>query len=127
MRLLLRISHGLMAGLFIFAAALQYNDLDLVRWVAIYLAAATVCIFGAADRPKPQLAAGVALIAVLWSLVYFAHGAWRIPLPALFSQWEMKDQSIVAGRELNGLLIIFVWMAIAWATGRTRVAVRASN
>lgn len=113
-----RILHGLMAALFLFAAALQYNDDDLVRWLVIYLAGATVCILAVLDRPKPKLAAGVALMALAWAALYVALGAWRVPLPELFSQWEMKDQTIVAGREMNGLFIISIWMAFAWLTGR---------
>ena len=118
MPLVLRILHGLMTALFVLAAALQYNDEDVVRWVAIYLAAAVVCVLALVNRPKPGFAAAVALIALAWASPYFVHGAWRIPMPALFSQWEMKDQTIVAGREMNGLFIIFIWMAVSWLTAR---------
>ena len=118
MRLLFRILHALMAGLFIFAAALQYNDVDIARWVAIYLGAALVCIMDLINRPKPTLATIVGVIALVWSILYVVHGAWKIPLPALFSEWEMKDQSIVAGREMNGLFIIVLWMAFARFTGK---------
>ena len=118
MRLVLRVLHGLMAALFIWAAALQYNDVDILRWVAIYLAAATVCVFAVLNRPKPVLAAIVGLISLAWSVLYLIHGEWRVPIPALFSSWEMKDQTIVAGREMDGLLIIFGWMLLAWATSR---------
>jgi len=118
MRLLFRILHALLAGLFIFAAALQYNDVDIARWVAIYLGAALVCILDLINRPKPTLATSVGVIALVWSILYVVHGAWKIPLPALFSEWEMKDQSIVAGREMNGLFIIVLWMAFARFTGR---------
>jgi len=118
MRLLFRILHALMAALFIFAAALQYNDTDIARWMAIYLAAALVCILDLSNRPRPALAALVGVIALAWSITYVINGAWKIPLPALFSEWEMKDQSIVAGREMNGLFIVVLWMAFAWFTGR---------
>jgi len=118
MRLLFRILHALMAALFIFAAALQYNDVDIIRWVAMYLGAALVCILDLINRPKPVLAVVVGIIALAWSVLYIVHGAWKVPLPALFSEWEMKDQTIVAGREMNGLFIIAVWMAFAWWTGR---------
>ena len=107
-----------MAALFLFAAALQYNDVDIWRWVAIYFAAAVVAICGALNKPKAWLAATVAAIAVAWAAVYFYHGAYKVPLPALWSEWEMKDQTIVAGREMNGLFIVFFWMAVSWFTGR---------
>jgi Transmembrane family 220, helix len=122
MRLVLRIFQGLMAGLFIFAAILQYNDVDIVRWAAIYLAAATVCIFALLNRPMPGLAAIVALIAIAWAAFYVVHGAWKVSLPTLFLEWEMKDQTIVAGREMNGLFIICFWMVVTWVTGRKPAA-----
>lgn len=118
MRLLFRILHALLAALFIFAAALQYNDVDIVRWMAMYLAAALVCILDLCNRPKPMLATTVGVIALAWSVLYIVNGAWKVPLPALFSEWEMKDQTIVAGREMNGLFIVAVWMGFAWFTGR---------
>ena len=92
--------------------------MDIVRWISIYLAAATVCLFGVINGPKPSLAAAVALIALAWAALYVVHGAWKVPLPALFSEWEMRDQTIVAGREMNGLFIVFFWMELAWVTGR---------
>ena len=118
MRLIFRILHALLAALFIFAAALQYNDVDIARWIAIYLAAAAVCILDVINRPKPTLAVGVAAIALAWSVLYIVNGAWKVPLPALFSEWEMKDQTIVAGREMNGLFIVALWMGFAWFTGK---------
>jgi hypothetical protein len=118
MKLALRILQAVMAGLFIFAAALQYNDVDIWRWVAIYLAAATVALFAVFNKPKPRLAAAVAIISVLWAAVYFYHGAYKVPLPALWSEWEMKDQTIVAGREMDGLFIVCFWMVVSWFTGR---------
>lgn len=111
-----------MGALFIFAAALQYNDVDIWRWVAIYLAGAVVAIFAACNRPKPVLAAIVGLIALVWALLYVIHGAYKVPIPALFSSWEMKDQTIVAGREMDGLFIVLFWMIVSWATGRKRAA-----
>ena len=107
-----------MAALFVFAAALQYNDEDVARWVAIYLAAAVVAILGAIGRPTAWLAATVAFIAFAWAALYFFHGAYKVPLTALWSEWEMKDQTVVAGREMDGLFIVFFWMAVSWFTAR---------
>jgi hypothetical protein len=118
MRIVLRILHGLMAGLFIFAAALQYNDEDIVRWMVIYLAAAVPSVFAAAGRPLPRFAAITGGVAVAWMILYLAHGAGYVSLPALFSEWEMKDETVKAGREMYGLLIVAAWMAVCWATGR---------
>ncbi len=127
MLLALRIAQAIMAALFIFAAALQYNDVDIWRWVAIYLAAAVVALFAAFNKPKPRLAAAIAIVSILWAAVYFYHGAYKVPLPALWSEWEMKDQTIVAGREMDGLFIVCFWMIVSWATGRKTKKAKASS
>jgi len=111
-----------MAALFVFAAALQYNDVDIWRWITIYLASAIVAGFAACNRPKPAWAAAVAIIALVWGLFYVMNGAGKVPLPALFSEWEMKDKTIAAGREMDGLFIVFFWMAVCWFTGRNPTA-----
>ena len=77
-----------------------------------------VAIFGALGKPKAWLAATVALVAVAWAAVYFSQGAYKVPLAALWSEWEMKDQTVVAGREMDGLFIIFFWMVVGWFTAR---------
>jgi hypothetical protein len=86
--------------------------------MAMYLAAAVPSGFAAAGRPLPRFALVVGIVALAWMALYVAHGAWHTSFPALFSQWEMKDQTIVAGREMYGLLIVASWMAVCWATGR---------
>ena len=41
-------------------------------------------------------AAVVALIAPVCSGLYIIPGAGKVPLPTLFSEWAMKDRTIVA-------------------------------
>src|SRR3972149_4983690 len=86
--------------------------------MAIYLASAAVCIFAAAGRAQPYPAVGVSLVALAWAALYVVHGAWHVSFPALFDQWEMKNETIAAGREMYGVFIVAGWMALAWATGR---------
>ena len=40
----MKYANYLMAALFFFGAAVQYNDPDPVRWVAIYIAGAVACL-----------------------------------------------------------------------------------
>lgn len=79
-----RVLSGLMAGLFALAVAVQYNDPDPGRWMALYGAAAAVACAGVAD----------------------AGTYWH-----MFDAWEMKNAPIEEAREASGLRIVFVWMA----------------
>lgn len=120
MGLLWRILNGLMLALFVFAAALQYNDPEPVRWMAIYLAAALPCWFVVSDRSSlvPLPAAVVGAISAVWALVYVARGVPTVSPLHMFDEWEMKNQQVLETRELFGLAIVAVWMVVVLAVSR---------
>lgn len=120
MRISLRIFHGLMTALFVFAAALQYNDANPLRWAIIYLVAAFVSGLAAAGWPKPRLAAVVLIVALAWMTPYLMKGYWRVSFPALFDEWEMKNETMTAGREMYGLLIVSASMVLVCVSARFR-------
>ena len=120
MRIFSRIAHGLMAALFIYAAALQYNDDDILRWMAIYLAAAACCIGGIVGRLKWWIPALVAAISIGWAVIYASRGAAGLPLGEMFAEWEMKNEQIVEEREMWGLAIVATWMILLAVTFRRR-------
>jgi hypothetical protein len=114
---------GVMATLLAFAAALNFNDPDAVRWVAIYGAACAVSIatvFGA-DLPVAAPAA-VAVIALVWGVVLAARGPGFEAYTHMFETWEMKSPTIEVAREACGLFIVAAWMAVVtavvWQAGR---------
>src|SRR5436309_8511596 len=120
----MRVANVLMTGLFALAVAVQYNDPDPVRWMAIYGAACLVTLM-VAIRGRAPLAAPVTvgLVAVAWC-VYWASTS-RADLGTyghMFDAWEMKNEPIEEAREASGLLIISVWMAVVAL--RTRVKAR---
>ena len=119
-----RALNGLMAALFALAVAVQYNDPDPVRWMAIYGAACLVTLM-VAIRGRAPIAAPVAvgLIALAWC-VYWASTS-RADLGTyghMFDAWEMKNEPIEEAREASGLLIVSAWMAVVAL--RTRVQAR---
>ena len=119
-----RALNGLMAALFALAVAVQYNDPDPVRWMAIYGAACVVTLL-VAIRGHAPLAASVAVgfIALAWC-VYWASTS-RAALGTyghMFDAWEMKNEPIEEAREASGLLIVSVWMAVVAL--QTRVKAR---
>ena len=104
--------NGLMGALFVFAAALQYNDSHWLRWMLLYLAAAVPCVVAVRRRARWLLPAAIAAVGLIWVSFYVARGAWTVPLGEMFAEWEMKNQQVVDTREMFGLFIVVGWMAV---------------
>jgi glucan phosphoethanolaminetransferase (alkaline phosphatase superfamily) len=112
MRRVLRVLSGLMAGLFVFAAVVQYNDPDPLRWLAIYLSAATASILYVLGRLRWYIPMLVGLIALAWAAT-LASSVWGVVRPSqLFEAWEMANTTVEEGREMYGLLIVALWMVV---------------
>lgn len=108
----LRAANGVMAALFAFAAAVQYNDPDPLRWIALYLAAAAACVLAVLRRMPRWLPLGVGLAALVWAAMLSPHVLGRVGMGEMVQAWEMKDVRVEEGREMYGLLIVAGWMAV---------------
>jgi hypothetical protein len=112
MRSLVRSASFLMVVLFVYAAALQYNDPDPVRWAAIYLLAAAVCLLYIVGRLSWYIAWVIGLIALVWAGT-IAPGVWgQVSLAQMFETWKMTNPVVEEAREMCGLLIVAGWMAV---------------
>lgn len=100
-----RAANAVMATLFLFGAAVQYNDPDPLRWMAIYLAAATACVLATLDRMPRMLPILVGLAALVWMATLAPHVLGRVGFGEMVAEWEMKDARVEEGREAYGLLI----------------------
>jgi len=109
-----------MLALFLLSVAVQYNDPDPVRWMAIYGAAAIVCVFEIRRRTPLWLPAGVAAIALLWGAIGMGYASHSDALGQMFAHWEMKNIHIEEERELYGLTIVTVWMVAVGIAGWRR-------
>jgi len=109
-----------MAVVFLFAAAVQVNDPDPLRWIAAYGVAAALSVAECLGRTR----SGLALLACIG----FAVGAQR-GLPELlqaraeaFTSFHMRSPADEVARESLGLLLCAFWSALlAW---RRRPALR---
>lgn len=110
------LANGFMLLMFLFSAAVQFNDPDPFVWMAIYGAAAVVCGLEMRRRAPAWAAVALALIALAWagSLYYRAN---EVPISSLFAQWEMRDLRVEEAREMYGLTFIAIWMMVI-ITGR---------
>jgi hypothetical protein len=99
------------ALLFLFAAVVQYNDPDPLRWVAIYGAACLASIMAGAGRPyHPAVVAGIAAMALIWSVAIMFQGQGGANYRHMFDAWEMTAANVEEARETVGLLIVAAWM-----------------
>jgi hypothetical protein len=102
-----------MTLLFAFAAALQFNDPDPVRWIAIYGAASVLSLtVFFRRRVPPAVAIGVAAIALVWAASIAFGGPAASEYGHMFDAWEMKSPSVEEAREASGLLIVAAWMTV---------------
>lgn len=111
---------GSFVVLFVFAAAVQYNDPDPVVWIAGYATAAALSGLAFQGRwpVVPNAIAAIGFLAWFLSLAGTLPGA---PSEA-FTSFHMKAASHEEPREAIGLLLCAVWTAgIAlrgWRQGR---------
>src|SRR5688500_5772675 len=105
------LANGIMLLLFLFAAAVQFNDPDPLAWMAVYIAAAVLCASEIRRRGPVWLPLALAVIALIWAgpLYFRAHG---VPIGSLFAEWEMRDTRIEEAREMYGLAIVGIWMIV---------------
>lgn len=90
-----------MLGLFILSAVLQVNDPDPLIWIAVYLLAALYCFLYWWRRLRPYAAGFLSAGSLAWSAATLPLVAWDSPL------WNSEE-----GRELMGLVLIFLWMGV---------------
>lgn len=106
MKKFLKILAFIFAALFIYAAAVQYNDPDATKWYAIYgMAAFASILFGLGRLPLRW-----SIILAIFYLVFTAY-TW----PEKFEGVTIGEGDIVnieRGREALGLLIAGIMMAL---------------
>lgn len=121
-----RVLAAIWGVLFLFGAAVQFNDPDPVRWAAIYTAAAAACLAAARRRAVARIAAlplpielwlrlwlplAVGVVALGWALSMLPTAFGRVPFPLLFKELSMASVAVEEAREMYGLFIIAAIMA----------------
>jgi len=98
--------------LFTLGAAVQVNDPDPTRWIAVYALAAAACLLSLLRRVPWTLPALVCALALAWAATLAPRVAGRVPFRDMFGAFEMRTAGIEESREMYGLLIIAAWMAV---------------
>jgi len=113
----MRILNLLMAALFLFGAAVQFNDPDSAVWIVTYLVAAGACAFAHRNPASWTVPAVVAAACVIWAIMLAPSVLGRVPFGSMFGAWEMQNVGIEQSREMYGLLIIAAWMVVLAVRG----------
>lgn len=122
---LLSVLNYVMLVVFALGAVVQYNDPDPIPWMLIYGAAAFACALFARGRAHWAVPAAVAAVAFVWGAM-LAPEALGVRFGEMVETFQMKDPRVEVGREMWGLTLIFVWMAVlAVVTWRARPSVSA--
>jgi hypothetical protein len=113
-----------MAAVLFFAAALQINDPDPIRWMLIYGVAAMLSLLLAAGIGLGAHgwmgAAVLSAVAAIWALAIVVQLSPDLRLIDLFASVQMKTAAIEEGREALGLGIVAIWMGVvAWKSGHS--------
>src|SRR5688500_5955901 len=99
--------------LYLFSAAVQGNDPDPLRWIAVYAAAAAACGLALAHlhRAARLLAMAIAAVALVWSLTLMPGVLAAPPSLADLFVPAMKTVAVEEAREALGLWIVAAGMA----------------
>ena len=119
MRRGMRIASGLMAALFVWAAVLQLNDPDPLRWILAYLVAALISAAVAFGRASVLASAVAAIVFASWFLA-LAPTLLGAESDA-FTSFRMKESQHEQPREAIGLALCALWcgvLAVWGAKGR---------
>ena len=118
------IANAVMLLAFLFSLAVQYNDPDPLRWMAIYGAAAAVCALELARRTRLGYPAIVGAAALTWAVSIAPRVLGVVRFGDMFAEFEMKNAGVEESREMYGLLIVALWMGLVALAVRLRTARR---
>ena len=107
-----RAANVVMLLLFAGSALLQLNDPDPAAWIAIYTAAAVLCAAELRGFLRPLYPALLSLTALTWAATIAPRVLGKVPFAAMFAEFEMRDLGVEESREMYGLVIVAVWMAV---------------
>lgn len=107
--------------LFVYAAAVQYNDPDPFRWMFIYGAAALASARAALmQRPGWFLPTLVGSVAIGWGATLLPHVLAHPPPGEALVRYRMLNLEVEGARELLGLSLTALWMAVLAIVHRPR-------
>ena len=103
---------------FLLSAAVQYNDPDLLRWIAIYTAAAALCLARFLVPLPRWLPASLLAISLAWIGLLLPKVVGQVSVGEVFESITMRTRAVEEAREIGGLLLVAAWSAVLMLRGK---------
>ena len=110
--MLLKILNLVFLLAFLLAALLQYNDPDPIRWVAIYIAAATLCKLQHFKQITPIFPVLLLIICLAWIGMLVPSLTQGVAWTDILDSLAMKTKAVEEAREIGGLVLVASWSAV---------------
>ena len=116
-----KITHGILAVLFILFTVVQFNDPDPERWVTVYGMVAVLSILHGFWKPLPYVTLALMGLCLIWALTLVPN------IIEWFGSDEKSDMLghmmdskpyIEGSREMGGLLIAVAALFYLWRSSR---------
>lgn len=110
--MLVKILNRIFLLAFLLSAAVQFNDPDLFYWMAIYLAAALLCVRQLFKPVPVKFSAALLLISLIWIALLLPNVMNAVSWADIFDSLTMKTTAVEEVREIGGLVLIAIWSGI---------------
>jgi hypothetical protein len=114
------VANATLATLFVYAAAVNLNDPDPLRWVAMYLGTAITSLAAFSKRLPAAVPIALAAVALTWAAVVAWAGIGESHPMKGFPQVGPLREEVV--REGLGLLLVGGWMVVIAVRARRRAS-----
>lgn len=96
---------------YLLSALVQFNDPDPLVWVALYVAAAAMCIAWFRRR-LPRWAPTLLLVVSLVWIGTLLPALGQASLDDIFASVSMRTRAVEEAREVGGLALVAIWSAV---------------
>ena len=110
--MLLKILNLIFLLAFLLAALFQYNDPDPIRWVAIYIAAATLCKLQHCNQITPIFPVLLLIICLVWIGMLVPSLTQGVAWTDILDSLAMKTKAVEEASEIGGLVLVASWSAV---------------
>ncbi len=108
-------TYRVLNGLFLLAYALsvlvQFNDPDPWQWVALYGAAALMCLLWYRNALPRWLPLCLLIISLVW-IGTLLPALRDVSVADIFDSLGMKTRAVEEAREIGGLALVAVWSGV---------------
>jgi hypothetical protein len=108
----LKLCNAFFLLVFLLSAAVQYNDPDSVCWIAVYSAAAALCVARFVIALPRWVPAVLLAVCLGWIALLLPRVVGEVSAGDLFASITMRTRAVEEAREVGGLLLVALWSTV---------------